>query len=87
MEDQLRLIKQVISALDLDPKIHMPKSYLYMIDQMKNFGLLFNEISNHEFEQKSKGKKLSQIYKFYQTRLKDYNSVDFGDLIYYHFKF
>ena len=80
MEDQLRLIKQVISALDLDPKIHMPKSYLYMIDQMKNFGLLFNEISNHEFEQKSKGK-LSQIYKFYQTRLKDYNSVDFGDLI------
>ena len=80
MEDQLRLIKQVVSALDLDPKIFVPKSFLYMIDQMKNFGLSPNEISNHDFEFQTKGK-LSLIYDFYQNRLKDYNSVDFGDLI------
>ena len=46
-EDQLRLIKQVISSLDLDFKVHIPKSYLYMIDQLKNYGLSYNEISNH----------------------------------------
>ena len=79
-EDQLRLIKQVVSMLDLDPKIFVPKSFLYMIDQMKNFGLSSNEISNHDYEQQTKGK-LSEIYTLYQKRLKDYNSVDFGDLI------
>ena len=79
-EDQLRLVKQVISFLDLDPKIFVPKSFLYMIDQMKNYGLSYDEITNHEFEHKTKGK-LSKVYKLYQQRLKIYNSVDFGDLI------
>ena len=79
-EDQLRLVKQVISLLDLDPKIFVPKSFLYMIDQMKNYGLSYDEITNHEFEHKTKGK-LSKVYKLYQQRLKIYNSVDFGDLI------
>ncbi|MDC2965575.1 UvrD-helicase domain-containing protein [Alphaproteobacteria bacterium] len=79
-EDQLRLIKQVISFLDLDPKIFVPKSFLYMIDQMKNYGLSYDEITNHEFEHKTKGN-LSKVYKLYQQRLKTYNSVDFGDLI------
>ncbi|MAI60210.1 MAG: hypothetical protein CMM92_04240 [Rickettsiales bacterium] len=79
-EDQLRLVKQVISLLDLDPKIFVPKSFLYMIDQMKNYGLSYDEIGNHEFEHKTKGK-LSKVYKLYQQRLKIYNSVDFGDLI------
>ena len=79
-DDQLRLMKQVISNLDLDPKIHVPKSYIYMIDQLKNHGLTFDEINNHELEEKSKGK-LSLVYKFYQERLKVYNAVDFGDLI------
>ena len=79
-EDQLRLIKQVVSFLDLDPKVFVPKSFLYMIDQMKNYGLSYNEITNHEFEHKTKGK-LSKVYKLYQQRLKTYNSVDFGDLI------
>ena len=51
-----------------------------MIDQLKNYGLFYNEISNHEFEHKTNGK-LSTIYNLYQQRLRNYNSVDFGDLI------
>ena len=51
-----------------------------MIDQLKNHGLLYSEISNHEFEHKTNGK-LSIIYSMYQDRLRNYNSVDFGDLI------
>ena len=79
-EDQLRLIKQVVSGMNLDSKVFVPKNFLYMIDQMKNLGLFPEEISNHEFEIKSGGK-LSLIYNDYQNRLKNYNSVDFGDLI------
>ena len=79
-EDQLRLLKQVINSLDLDTKLHLPKSYLYMIDQLKNQGLSHSEISNHEFEHKTSGK-LSSVYSMYQDRLKNFNSVDFGDLI------
>ncbi|MAZ07695.1 MAG: DNA helicase II [Rickettsiales bacterium] len=79
-EDQLRLIKQVLSSMNLDTKNYVPKNFLYMIDQMKNLGFSPDEISNHEFEIKSNGK-LSEIYSFYQERLKNFNSVDFGDLI------
>ena len=79
-EDQLRLLKQVINSLDLDTKLYPPKSYLYMVDQLKNQGLSHSEISNHEFEHKTSGK-LSTVYSLYQDRLKNFNSVDFGDLI------
>ena len=51
-----------------------------MIDQLKNQGLSHSEISNHEFEHKTSGK-LSTVYSMYQDRLKNFNSVDFGDLI------
>ena len=79
-DDQLRLLKQVISSMNLDTKTYVPKNFAYMIDQMKNLGLSFDEIENHEFELKSENK-LSKIYKCYQERLKNFNSVDFGDLI------
>ena len=78
--DQLRLLKQVISFLNLDEKRNIPKNFLYMIDQAKNLGLFPEDISNHEFEVKTDGK-FSMIYKAYQERLKNFNSVDFGDLI------
>ena len=79
-DDQLRLIKQVLSLLDLDLKKYIPKNYLYFIDSLKNHGYSYNEISSHEFESFSNGK-LSQIYEMYQNRLNTFNSVDFGDLI------
>ena len=78
--DQLRLLKQVISFLNLDEKRYVPKNFLYMIDQAKNSGLFPEDITNHEFEVKTDGK-FSFIYKAYQERLKNFNSVDFGDLI------
>jgi DNA helicase-2/ATP-dependent DNA helicase PcrA len=51
-----------------------------MIDQAKNLGLFPEDINNHEFEVKTDGK-FGTIYKAYQERLKNFNSVDFGDLI------
>ena len=79
-DDQLRLIKQVISLKDLDPKFYVPKHFLYMIDQVKNSGLLVNQVSNHRFQIETKGK-FGEIYNLYQERLSNFNSVDFGDLI------
>ena len=79
-DDQLRLIKQVIALKDLDPKIFVPKKFLYMIDQVKNAGLTLDNLLNHDFEIETKGK-FSEIYQLYQARLLNFNSVDFGDLI------
>jgi len=72
--DQLRLLKQVISFLNLDEKRYVPKNFLYMIDQAKNLGLFPEDIKNHEFEIKTDGK-FGIIYKAYQERLKNFNSV------------
>ena len=79
-EDQIRLLKQVISFLNLDTKKYVPKNFAYFIDSLKNQALSWKQISNHEFELYSEGK-LSKIYELYQNRLQDFNAVDFGDLI------
>jgi len=80
VDDQLRLLKQVILLLDLDPKVYVAKNFLYMIDQVKNSGLFSDAISNHPFEEQTNGK-FSKIYSTYQKRLRNFNAVDFGDLI------
>ena len=54
--------------MDLDPKNYPPKSFVFMVDQLKNFGLSSNEIENHDFQEKTNGK-LSEIYEIYQERL------------------
>ncbi len=79
-DDQLRLVKQVILLKDLDPKFYVPKNFLYMIDQAKNSGLTTEEVQNHKFELETDGK-FSEVYRLYQERLSNFNSVDFGDLI------
>mgnify|MGYP001191152612 CR=1 FL=1 len=79
-DDQLRLIKQVIVNMNLDVKTYVPKNFVYMIDQLKNQGFSYEEIENHQFEIES-GNKLSKVYRNYQERLRNFNSVDFGDLI------
>ena len=79
-DDQLRLLKQILSYLNLDKKKHNPKNYLYFIDSLKNHALDFDQISNHEYELHTNGI-LSKVYERYQKRLEAFNAVDFGDLI------
>ena len=74
VDDQLRLLKQVIGFLDLDPKIYVPKNFLYMIDQVKNAGLFVDNVSEHEFEKQTNGK-ISKVFTAYQKRLINFNSV------------
>ena len=79
-DDQVRLLKQILSYLNLDKKKHNPKNYLYFIDSLKNHALDFDQISNHEYELHTNGI-LSKVYERYQKRLEGFNAVDFGDLI------
>jgi len=80
VDDQKRLLKQVISFLNLDKKKYIAKNYQFYIDSLKNAGLYYDQISNHEFELYTNGF-LSKIYEIYQKRLVSFNAVDFGDLI------
>ena len=78
-EDQLRLIKNISKAENIDVKKMSPKFVLSFINQWKNKGLLPENVIT------KKGIPLEQailkVYKFYQERLKILNSCDFGDLI------
>ena len=78
-EDQLRLIKNICKAENIDIKKISPKFVLSLINQWKNKGLLPENVvikKNIPLE-----KAILNVYKFYQERLKILNSCDFGDLI------
>ena len=78
-EDQLRLIKNICKAENIDIKKISPQFVLSLINQWKNKGLLPKDVVT------KKGlpfkKAILNVYKFYQERLKILNSCDFGDLI------
>ena len=78
-QDQLRLIKNICKAENIDVKKISPKFVLSYINQWKNKGLLPENVVT------KKGVPLEvailSVYKFYQERLKILNSCDFGDLI------
>ena len=78
-DDQLRLIKNICKAENIDIKKIAPQFILAFINQWKNKGLLPKDVVV------KKGLLLEnailKVYKFYQERLKILNSCDFGDLI------
>ena len=78
-DDQLRLIKNICKAENIDVKKISPKFVLSFINQWKNKGLLpENVIAKNGVPLE---KAILSVYKFYQERLKILNSCDFGDLI------
>ena len=78
-EDQIRLIKNICKAENIDVKQLAPKYILAIIDRWKNKGFYPNEviINNKDLYEKN----ILPIYKIYQQKLTDLNSCDFGDLI------
>ncbi|MHA1540240.1 MAG: ATP-dependent helicase [Alphaproteobacteria bacterium] len=80
MDDQNRLIKQILVADDIDPKKNPPKMINNMIQRWKDKGLTPERVSSDEIGTLANGK-LVEIYKEYQARLQTLNAVDFGDLL------
>ena len=78
-EDQLRLIKNICKAENIDVKKISPKWILSFINQWKNKGLLPENVNIKKGVPLEKA--ISNVYKYYQERLKILNSCDFGDLI------
>jgi DNA helicase-2/ATP-dependent DNA helicase PcrA len=79
-DDQLRLLKQLISAADIDEKRWPARALGGLIDRWKNRGWTPREVDAGEAEAYANGKG-AQLYAAYQDRLKALNACDFGDLL------
>jgi DNA helicase II / ATP-dependent DNA helicase PcrA len=79
-DDQLRLMKQLIAAADIDEKRWPARQLGGLIDRWKNRGWTPREIDAGESEAYANGKG-QQLYAAYQERLKALNACDFGDLL------
>ena len=78
-DDQLRLIKNICKSENIDIKKISPKYILAVIDKWKNKGLYPEDVILKKKEVLEKN--FLKIYKIYQMKLIDLNSVDFSDLI------
>ena len=78
-DDQIRLIKNICKAENIDIKQLAPKYILSIIDRWKNKGFFPNEviINPKDIYEKT----ILPLYKIYQQKLLDLNTCDFGDLI------
>ena len=79
-DDQLRVIKQLMQAENLDDKRWPPKLLASLIDRWKNRGLTPADLDAGENEAWADGKG-RHFYALYQARLKTLNACDFGDLL------
>jgi DNA helicase-2/ATP-dependent DNA helicase PcrA len=79
-DDQMRLLKQLIQAADLDEKRWPARQLAGLIDGWKNKGLTPSQIDAGESELYANGRG-QELYAAYQTRLAALNACDFGDLL------
>lgn len=79
-DDQIRLMKQVIEAEGLDKDRWPARQLAGLIDGWKNRGLTPDKVPPGEAFGFAAGKGV-HLYKAYQTRLKELNACDFGDLL------
>ncbi|WP_227425921.1 ATP-dependent helicase [Roseibaca sp. Y0-43] len=79
MDDQLRLLKQIIAAANIDEKRWPPRLLANIIDQWKNRAWTPEQVPSSEvsaFDNRG-----TEFYAAYQERLKTLNACDFGDLL------
>lgn len=79
-DDQLRVLKQLISAANLDEKRWPARQLAGLIDRWKNRGWTPKQVDAGESEAFAAGRG-AELYAQYQERLKTLNACDFGDLL------
>ncbi|WP_233543201.1 ATP-dependent helicase [Sphingomonas edaphi] len=79
-DDQLRLLKQLIVASNLDEKRWPARQFAGVIDRWKNRGWTPAHIDAAESEAFANGRG-QELYAAYQDRLRALNACDFGDLL------
>ena len=78
-DDQVRLVKSICNAENIDIKKISPNFIISLINKWKNFGWYPDDVVLKKTENLEKN--LLKIYKIYQTKLINLNACDFGDLI------
>jgi len=77
-DDQLRLLKQLLKAENIDEKRWPPRLLLGLIDTWKNRAWNPDHVPSGEDGFNGRG---AEFYSQYQNRLKTLNAADFGDLL------
>ena len=80
VDDQIRLMKQLLEAEKLDEKRWPARMLAGLIDGWKNRGLTPEQVPAGEAASFANGKG-KKLYQAYQERLKTLNAADFGDLL------
>ncbi len=79
-DDQVRLIKQLMAAHEIDDKRWPARVLSGVIQRWKDRGLMPDKVSDSEGSEAADGKAVD-IYAEYQARLTTLNAADFGDLL------
>src|SRR5438552_1771128 len=80
VDDQVRLLKQLLQANNIDDKRWPARMLAGLIDGWKNRGLTPSQVPPGEAAVFANGKG-GKLYASYQERLKILNAADFGDLL------
>ena len=80
VDDQLRVLKQLLQAANLDEKRWPARQLAGVIDRWKNRGWTPAQVDAGESEAFAAGRG-AELYGQYQQRLKTLNACDFGDLL------
>jgi len=80
VDDQIRVMKQLLAAEDIDEKRWPARVLAMLIDGWKNRGLTPDLVPAGEAAAFANGKG-KKLYTAYQQRLKTLNAADFGDLL------
>lgn len=79
-DDQVRLLKQILDARDIDPKRYPPRTFSAVIQRWKDRALMPEKVPSSEAADQLDGHGID-VYKDYQAQLKRLNAADFGDLL------
>ena len=79
-DDQIRLVKQVLSAANIDDKKWPARVVLSVIERWKDRGLTPDRVPADAAGELAAGRMI-ELYREYQDRLKTLNAADFGDLL------
>ncbi|HEV2187708.1 MAG TPA: UvrD-helicase domain-containing protein, partial [Stellaceae bacterium] len=79
-DDQLRLVKQILAAANIDERRWQARVLHAVIERWKDRGLTPDKVSTAEIGDFADGKAI-ELYRLYQERLATVNAVDFGDLL------
>ncbi|MEL6344010.1 MAG: UvrD-helicase domain-containing protein [Myxococcota bacterium] len=74
-DDQLRLLRDIVKAMNLDPKVHSPRSFRAYIDGAKN------RMARPDMDAAARGDLQEKVFEAYERQLREADAVDFNDLI------